>query len=147
MKTEIITENIPRAAELIRAGGLVAVPTETVYGLAGNGLDETAVQRIYDVKDRPEVKPLSLMVPDAGAFDAVCRDVPPAARALAEKFWPGPLTIVLPAKDTVPAIVRAGALSYTEFCFRLTNQNRPAPHLRHRILHRSPAHLPRGAPA
>ncbi len=108
MKTEIITENIPRAAELIRAGGLVAVPTETVYGLAGNGLDETAVQRIYDVKGRPEVKPLSLMVPDAGAFDAVCRDVPPAARALAEKFWPGPLTIVLPAKDTVPAIVRAG---------------------------------------
>ncbi len=108
MKTEIITENIPRAAEIIRAGGLVAVPTETVYGLAGNGLDETAVQRIYDVKGRPEVKPLSLMVPDAGAFDAVCCDVPPAARALAEKFWPGPLTIVLPAKDTVPAIVRAG---------------------------------------
>lgn len=108
MKTEIITENIPRAAEIIRAGGLVAVPTETVYGLAGNGLDEAAVQRIYDVKGRPEVKPLSLMVPGTAAFDAVCRLVPPAARALAEKFWPGPLTLVLPAKDTVPSVVRAG---------------------------------------
>ena len=62
MKTRVITENITEAAELIRQGALVAVPTETVYGLAGSGFNETAVERIYEVKGRPEVKPLSLMV-------------------------------------------------------------------------------------
>ena len=64
MKTERIREDIARAAELIRQGGLVAVPTETVYGLAGNGLDPAVVSRIYEVKGRPAVKPLSLMVSD-----------------------------------------------------------------------------------
>ena len=61
MKTEVIRENISEAAELIRRGALVAVPTETVYGLAGSGFDEAAVERIYEVKGRPEVKPLSLL--------------------------------------------------------------------------------------
>ena len=108
MKTEIITNEIERAAEIIRQGGLVAVPTETVYGLAGNGLDEQAVSEIYRVKGRPEVKPLSLMVHDSSALDAYCQDVPAGAYALAKRFWPGPLTIVLKAKDIVPEIVRAG---------------------------------------
>lgn len=97
-----------RAAAIIRAGGLVAVPTETVYGLAGNGLDAAAVERIYEIKGRPSVKPLSLMVPDAGALARYGRDVPEAAYALAERFWPGPLTIVVKADPAVPAIVRAG---------------------------------------
>lgn len=97
-----------RAAQLIRRGRLVAVPTETVYGLAGNGLDESAVKEIYEVKGRPEVKPLSLMVPGAEAMELYCEDVPRQAKALAERFWPGPLTIVLKAKDSVPQIVRAG---------------------------------------
>ena len=108
METEIITDHIQKAAEIIRNGGLVAVPTETVYGLAGNGLDVTAVEKIYEVKGRPMVKPLSLMVPDAGAIGDYCADVPPAAYALAEKFWPGPLTIVLKSKRREPEIVRAG---------------------------------------
>lgn len=108
MKTEVIRENPERAAEIIRRGGLVAVPTETVYGLAGNGLDAGAVRQIYEVKGRPEVKPLSLMVPDAGAFDRYCLDVPPAARTLAARFWPGPLTLVLVSNPAVPDIVRAG---------------------------------------
>ena len=108
MKTAVITENPEQAADIIRAGGLVAVPTETVYGLAGNGLDPEAVRRIYEVKGRPEVKPLSLMVHDASAMEQYCEDVPEAAYVLAEKFWPGPLTIVLKAKPCVPAIVRAG---------------------------------------
>lgn len=102
------TKNIAQAAEYIRSGGLVAVPTETVYGLAGNGLSEAAVSEIYRVKGRPEQKPLSLMVPDAAAIQRYCADVPEAAYHLAGKFWPGPLTIVLRAKETVPAIVRAG---------------------------------------
>ncbi len=110
MNTEIIKEQeeLKEAAALLRAGQLVAVPTETVYGLAGNGLDESAVEQIYEVKGRPQVKPLSLMVPDALAMERCCREVPPQAHALAKHFWPGPLTIVLRSKDLVPAIVRAG---------------------------------------
>ena len=110
MKTEIISKQteLRAAAALLQAGRLVAVPTETVYGLAGNGLDETAVEQIYEVKGRPAVKPLSLMVPDESAMERYCEAVPPQAHALARRFWPGPLTIVLKAKDLVPEIVRAG---------------------------------------
>ena len=109
METTIIRENIAQAAEILRAGGLVGVPTETVYGLAGNGLDEQAVRQIYEVKGRPEVKPLALMVHDAGEIENYCEDVPEAAKKLAERFWPGPLSIVLKAKcGLVPDIVRAG---------------------------------------
>ena len=110
METKIIKNpsEIPIASEAIRSGGFAAVPTETVYGLCVNGLDEKAVQALYEIKGRPEVKPLSLMVPGAEAMDSYCENVPEAARYLAEKFWPGPLTIVLRAKACVPAIVRAG---------------------------------------
>ena len=108
METKIITTELDEAARLLREGELVAVPTETVYGLAGNGLDVQAVEAIYEVKGRPAVKPLSLMVPDAEAMDRYCEAVPPQAKALAARFWPGPLTIVLKAKELVPAIVRAG---------------------------------------
>lgn len=93
---------------IMRGGGLVAVPTETVYGLAGNGLDEKTVAEIYEVKGRPEVKPLSLMVHDAASMERYCESVPPQAYTLAKKFWPGPLTIVMKAKPCVPEIVRAG---------------------------------------
>lgn len=117
METQIIREDLSQAAEIIRRGGLVGVPTETVYGLAGNGLDEQAVRQIYEVKGRPEVKPLALMVTDAGEMERYCRDVPEAAKALAEKFWPGPLSIVLKAKtDIVPDIVRAGGETVSLRC-------------------------------
>ena len=108
MKTEILTEEIARGAQIIREGGLVAVPTETVYGLAGNGLDPAAVEKIYEVKGRPAQKPLSLMVPGTEAMDELCDNVLPGARILAEQYWPGPLTIVLKAKDVIPPIVLAG---------------------------------------
>ncbi len=108
MKTRFFTDQISACAEVLRKGGLLAVPTETVYGLAASGLDAAAVEKIYEVKGRPAVKPLSLMVPGPEAMDRYCTDVPEAARALAEKFWPGPLTIVLKAKDIIPPIVRAG---------------------------------------
>ena len=117
METKIIRENLADAAEILRAGGLVGVPTETVYGLAGNGLHEEAVKRIYEVKGRPEVKPLALMVPDASGIERYCLDVPQAAKALAERFWPGPLSIVLKAKTAlVPEIVRAGGDSVSLRC-------------------------------
>ena len=108
MKTELITKDIDRAAKIVAAGGLVAVPTETVYGLGGNGFDEAAVRRIYEVKGRPELKPLSLMVPGKEAIESCCKEVPEAAYALADKFWPGPLTIILKSRENIPETVRAG---------------------------------------
>ncbi len=108
MQTRILTNDIPAASDVIRNGGLVAVPTETVYGLAGNGLDAEAVRQIYEVKGRPTVKPLSLMVPDAAALERYGTDVPEQAELLADKFWPGPLTIVVKARPQIPAIVLAG---------------------------------------
>ena len=108
METLLLTENMEKAAERIRQGGLVAVPTETVYGLAGNGLDEKAVAEIYEVKGRPAVKPLSLMVPDESAMERYCEEVPEQAHALAKRFWPGPLTIVMKAKNFIPSLVLAG---------------------------------------
>ena len=108
METKLFHNAADEAAEIIKNGGLVAVPTETVYGLAGNGLDEEAVKQIYEVKGRPQVKPLSLMVPGAEAMEQYCDDVPQGARLLAQRFWPGPLTIVLKAKDHIPSIVLAG---------------------------------------
>ena len=116
MNTKLIIDNIPAAADIIKNGGLVAVPTETVYGLAANAYDAKAVEGIYEVKGRPESKPLSLMVGGASAMDRLCEDVPPAARFLADCFWPGPLTIVLKAKDTVPEIIRAGGSTVALRC-------------------------------
>ena len=108
METLIFDHGTGSAAEIICAGGLVAVPTETVYGLAGNGMDEKAVEKIYEVKGRPAIKPLSLMVASPEEIGRYAVDVPEAAKALAEKFWPGPLTIVLKANSDIPEIVRAG---------------------------------------
>ena len=104
----ICTGDVAMAAVVLRAGGLCAVPTETVYGLAGNGLNETAVDAIYAVKGRPAAKPLSLLVSGAAALEKYGVDVPPAARALAARFWPGPLTIIVRAAPGVSETVRAG---------------------------------------
>lgn len=110
METKLIrrVEDMPAAAAAVKLGGLVAVPTETVYGLCCDGLNAAAVERLYEAKGRPETKPLALMVPKAAAMRRYCRDIPAAAWLLAERYWPGPLTIVLPSRDIVPAIVRAG---------------------------------------
>lgn len=109
MKTLIITDdNMAPAAEIIKSGGLVAVPTETVYGLAANGLCGDAVQKIYDVKNRPGTKPISLLVSGMEDAEKFCRDIPDSAYLLAEKFWPGPLTMVLLKRNAVPDIVTAG---------------------------------------
>ena len=108
MKTAVLREDMTAAARIIRDGGLVAVPTETVYGLAGCGLNEDAVLQIYEVKGRPAVKPLSLMVPDAEALERYGVDVPEQAKLLASRFWPGPLTVVVKARGEIPPIVLAG---------------------------------------
>ena len=90
------------AADLIRRGELVAIPTETVYGLGANGLDEAAVTKIFEAKGRPQDNPLILHICGAEQIELFCHDVPAAAYELAKKFWPGPLTMVLPARDCVP---------------------------------------------
>ena len=109
MKTELLdASGLSRAAEILRSGGLVAIPTETVYGLGANGLDESAVARIFEVKGRPQDNPLILHVAAAEALSEWCRDIPAEARALTELFWPGPLTLVLKKQPAVPLRVTAG---------------------------------------
>ena len=101
-------ETAKEAAQIIKNGGLVALPTETVYGLGANGLDPEAVEKIFIAKGRPQDNPLILHVAEAADIENFCHSIPAAAYALAEKFWPGPLTMVLPAKDVVPLSTRAG---------------------------------------
>lgn len=99
---------IARAAELIRGGGLVAFPTETVYGLGANAFDEAAVRRVFEAKGRPSYNPLIVHVPDAESARRLVRAWPEAAERLAAAFWPGPLTLVLRKRPVVPDIVSAG---------------------------------------
>src|SRR5437763_8542920 len=99
---------IASAADVLRSGGLVAFPTETVYGLGANALDADAVGRIFAAKGRPAANPIIVHVADAAGVGAVVADWPDAAARLAERFWPGPLTLVLPKRDAVPDVVTAG---------------------------------------
>ncbi len=96
------------AAEALRHGGLVAFPTETVYGLGAHALDEAAVARIYAAKGRPSYNPLIVHVTDAEGAKALVSDWPRSAELLARAFWPGPLTLVLPKRDVVPHAITAG---------------------------------------
>ncbi len=109
MKTERLTEkDLERAAELLREGGLVGIPTETVYGLGANGLNEEAVGRIFEAKGRPQDNPLILHIPTGEWLIRYCKEIPQAAFDLASAFWPGPLTMILKARDMIPKRVTAG---------------------------------------
>ena len=112
MKTLYLPASDPNtcdvAANILREGGLVAIPTETVYGLGANGLDENAVAKIFIAKGRPQDNPLILHVADAIQMEDFAHDIPAEAYLLAEKFWPGPLTLILPAKDIVPRSTTGG---------------------------------------
>ncbi len=96
------------AAAILRRGGLLGIPTETVYGLGADALNEDAVSRIFLAKGRPQDNPLIIHIPDASWLERYCRDVPPAAYRLAERFWPGPLTMILPRRDIVPLQTTGG---------------------------------------
>src|SRR5438046_9678269 len=98
---------IARAAAILRAGGLVAFPTETVYGLGANALDAAAVARIFEAKGRPANNPIIVHVADASMVSQVATSWSPTAKKLAERFWPGPLTLVLPKHPNVPYTVTA----------------------------------------
>ncbi len=109
METKRLSQqDIQTAADLLRIGGLVGIPTETVYGLGANGLDPAAVGRIFQAKGRPQDNPLILHIPGADWLERYCRDIPAAAYELARRFWPGPLTMVLRRRDNVPDQVTAG---------------------------------------
>lgn len=116
MKAEIAVmtaENIDRKAiarggEILKNGGLVAFPTETVYGLGGNALDPKASMKIYAAKGRPSDNPLIVHIADIRDLDKIVTEVPEKARVLAEKYWPGPLTMILPKADIVPRETTGG---------------------------------------
>lgn len=104
----VTQEIIKEAAAIIRKGGLVTFPTETVYGLGADALNPLAVVRIFEVKNRPRFDPLIVHIADFSSVEKLCSSVDERARKLMEKFWPGPLTLVLPKTQVVPDIVTAG---------------------------------------
>ena len=120
MNTRILpadsAETAKTAAAIIRSGGLVAIPTETVYGLGANGLNPEAVAKIFAAKGRPQDNPLILHISCAEEMERFCQQIPKSAYTLARHFWPGPLTMVLPAKSCVPACTTAGLSTVAVRC-------------------------------
>jgi L-threonylcarbamoyladenylate synthase len=98
--------NLAQAVALLKSGEVVAIPTETVYGLAADASNEAALQRVYAIKQRPADNPLIVHIADAGQVSNWAASFPPLAQKLAQAFWPGPFTLVLPAKECVSMIVR-----------------------------------------
>ena len=100
---------IEQALRILRAGGLAAFPTDTVYGVGALAFDGPAAESIYAAKDRPVEKAIPILIADADDLDKVAVDIPPMARILAARFWPGPLTLVVPKQPTLPEAVSATA--------------------------------------
>lgn len=95
-------------AQIIKNGGIVVFPTETVYGIGANGLNAEAVKRIYEIKKRPLTKPINLLVNSVEMIEKVAKDITPLEYAIIKEFFPGPLTMILKKKEIVPDIVTAG---------------------------------------
>lgn len=109
MKTVVFSpDQIEPAAQILRRGGLLGIPTETVYGLGADGLNSEAVRRIFQAKGRPQDNPLILHIPSVDCLGEYCKEIPLAAFQLAGQFWPGPLTLILKRREIVPDIVTAG---------------------------------------
>ena len=111
MNTQLISardpQAIPRALEILRAGGLVAFPTDTVYGLGALAFDQAAIESIYRAKGRPLEKAIPILIADAADLDQVADAIPARARRIAARFWPGPLTLILAKRADLPAAVSA----------------------------------------
>lgn len=111
MTTEVLkygTESASRAAELLKRGELVAIPTETVYGLAANALDENAVRRIFEAKGRPQDNPLIVHIASIEMLPPLVKNIPDIARRLAERFWAGPLTMIFDKSEKIPSVTSGG---------------------------------------
>lgn len=104
----MITTNIDIAYQALKNEDIIAIPTETVYGLAGNALSETSLKKIFDLKKRPHYNPLIVHIKSANSLREVALDIPEAASKLANEFWPGPLTLVLKKRSHIPDLVTAG---------------------------------------
>ena len=104
----IISKDLNKAKQLLESDELVAIPTETVYGLAGNIYSETAISQIFKTKERPLFNPLIVHIPNSGYLSKMALEVPEKAKKLANAFWPGPLTLVLKKKPSVPDLITAG---------------------------------------
>ncbi len=111
MQTEILpassSDTIPRAYEILQTGGLVAFPTDTVYGVGALAFDGKAVESIYVAKDRPAEKAIPVLIGDSDDLEKVGINIPDAARKLVSRFWPGPLTILVPKRLDLPEAVSA----------------------------------------
>jgi len=107
-REHLVPENLKEAAQIIRKGGLVAFPTETVYGLGGDAFDPTASKRIYAAKGRPSDNPLIVHIASIDELTSVAHDIPKVAYKLAERFWPGPLTMILNKRDELPKETTGG---------------------------------------
>lgn len=99
---------IKEAAAILKNGGIVAIPTETVYGLAGNALDGSVTKKIYEAKGRPSDNPLIVHISEFSDWAPLVKEIPESAKALADKFWPGPLTVILPKSQLIPDEVSGG---------------------------------------
>lgn len=108
LKDEIDYNELKEAAEVIKQGGIVIFPTETVYGIGTNGVDSKAIEKLYKIKERPYHKPISLLVSDIHMVNLVAKDITNLEYKLMEKFFPGPLTMILKKRDIVPDILTAG---------------------------------------
>lgn len=104
----LFCENANAAGEILRKGGLVAIPTETVYGLGANAFDREAVKNIFKAKGRPNDNPLIVHVSDVGMVENIVSEIPPKAKMLMNAFWPGPLSIIMKKRDVIPSEVSAG---------------------------------------
>ena len=110
LASESSRASLRRAAEILRSGGTVALPTETVYGLGANALDAAAIAKIFAAKERPSWDPLIVHISDKQMLDKVVASIPESAAKLIEAFWPGPLTLLMPKGDAIPGVVTAGRL-------------------------------------
>ena len=111
MTTEILqynSDSIKKAAEIIKSGGIVGMPTETVYGLAANALDENAVKCIFEAKGRPQDNPLIVHISDMKMMEKLVREIPDVALKLAQRFWGGPLTMIFPKSAVIPDVTSGG---------------------------------------
>ena len=100
--------SVSEAAHLLKAGEVVAIPTETVYGLAGNAYDPKSLAKIFAAKERPTFDPLIVHIADISELENIAKDIPDAAYKLAEAYWPGPMTMILPKKDCIPDLCTSG---------------------------------------
>ncbi len=108
INSKLITKDLHKAAEALKENNIVAIPTETVYGLAANAFESEAIEKIFSLKKRPFYNPLIVHIKAAEYLNHIAKDIPEIAFRLATEFWPGPLTLVLNKKSIVPAIITAG---------------------------------------